>query len=128
IVCEPETSALCARTAAGEPGAALALRLLPQMGGVVRSAGVDGPERNLSSVASRMIAPSRLMAVERREDPQVLGATCGLFGSDDVVEVGDGDLDTRDDNAMRVPDQLRVAAVEGCRTKADVELPVRADE
>jgi hypothetical protein len=52
------------------------------------------------------------MAVEDREDLEVLRTAGGLLGGDDVVQVGDGDFDPLDADSMGPASELTVAVRE----------------
>ena len=68
------------------------------------------------------------MPIQERENAQVLGASGGLLGSNDVVEIGNENLDGGNLDAMRLPLELRVSGGDSGWCESDVELTMVADE
>lgn len=68
------------------------------------------------------------MPIQERENAQILGTSSCLLGSNDVVEIGNEDLDGGNSYPMRLPFELGVSRRDSGWCEGDVELTVVADE
>lgn len=75
-----------------------------------------------------MLVAAVQVAIEHRQDPEVLRSRSSLLRGDDVSQVSDGDANTPDLEKMRTHDQAIEPLFEGTREEGEIELAETADE